>query len=41
MQKRAIETTYTAIVPNHREIGAGTLKSIIKQSGLPGGLFEE
>lgn len=41
MQKRATETTYTAVVPNHREIGVGTLKSIIKQSGLPGGLFEE
>lgn len=41
MQKSTAETTYTAIVPNHREIGIGTLKSIIKQSGLQGGLFEE
>ncbi len=41
MQKRVGDSTITVPVPNHREIRTGTLLSIIRQSGLPRGLFEE
>ena len=34
MQRRGEGGTRTAIVPNQREIPHGTLKSIIRQSGL-------
>jgi predicted RNA binding protein YcfA (HicA-like mRNA interferase family) len=34
MQLRTGATTVTVPVPNHREIRIGTLKSIIRQSGL-------
>jgi predicted RNA binding protein YcfA (HicA-like mRNA interferase family) len=40
MQKRTPETTVTVPVPDHRELRAGTLLSIIRQSGLPRALFE-
>ena len=40
MQLRTNETTVTVPVPDHREIRIGTLRSIIRQSGLPRSLFE-
>jgi len=41
MQRRSPETTVTVPVPDHRELRIGTLLSIMRQSGLPRGLFEE
>jgi len=32
--RRTQEGTRTAIVPNHREVAIGTLRSIIRQAGL-------
>ena len=40
MQKRLPDTTITVPVPDHKEIKAGTLRCIIRQSGLPRTLFE-
>ena len=40
MQKRLLDDTVTVPVPDHREIRVGTLRSIIRQSGLSRGLFE-
>ncbi|MBI5323903.1 MAG: type II toxin-antitoxin system HicA family toxin [Ignavibacteriae bacterium] len=40
MQKKFENTSITVPVPNHRELMTGTIKSIIKQSGLPKELFE-
>ncbi|MEI6223047.1 MAG: type II toxin-antitoxin system HicA family toxin [bacterium] len=40
MQKRLPDTTITIPVPNHTELRAGTLQSIIRQSGLPRSEFE-
>ena len=40
MQKVADEGTTTVPVPNHDEIKRGTLRSIIRQSGLPKAEFE-
>lgn len=40
MQRRANETTTTVPVPDHAELKAGTLSSIIRQSGLLRSLFE-
>jgi predicted RNA binding protein YcfA (HicA-like mRNA interferase family) len=40
MQKRTADTTITVPVPDHDELQAGTLLSIIRQSGLPRQLFE-
>jgi predicted RNA binding protein YcfA (HicA-like mRNA interferase family) len=40
MQRVQENRTYTAIVPNHKEIKIGTLQSIIRQSGLEKALFE-
>jgi len=40
MQKRAEGTTITVPVPLHDSVRAGTLSSIIRQSGLPRSLFE-
>ena len=34
MQKRMAETTITVPVPLRREVRTGTLRSIIRQSGL-------
>ena len=41
MQKRLPDTTITVPVPDHVELRIGTLQSIIRQSGLPRGEFEE
>jgi len=41
MQRRHGGTTTTVPVPLHRELRAGTLRAIIRQSGLPRALFEE
>ena len=35
MQKKIERGTITVIVPNHKEIKKGTLKSIIRQSKIP------
>jgi len=35
MQKKEYGTTTTVPVPDHRELLAGTLQAIIRQSGLP------
>jgi len=40
MQLRTATGTTTVPVPDHREIRMGTLRSIIRQSGLPRALFE-
>ena len=41
MQRDGQCGTVTVPVPNHRELRAGTLRSIIRQSGLARTLFEE
>lgn len=40
LQRVADGSTVTAIVPDHAELRRGTLRSIIRQSGLPRSLFE-
>jgi predicted RNA binding protein YcfA (HicA-like mRNA interferase family) len=40
MQIRSSEGTTTIPVPDHKEVRAGTLQSIIRQSGLPRTEFE-
>jgi predicted RNA binding protein YcfA (HicA-like mRNA interferase family) len=40
MQKRSADITITVPVPDHVELKAGTLSSIIRQAGLPRRLFE-
>jgi predicted RNA binding protein YcfA (HicA-like mRNA interferase family) len=40
MQKEIDDSTITVVVPNHKEIKIGTLKSIIRQSGLNSSLFQ-
>ncbi|MCK4659660.1 MAG: type II toxin-antitoxin system HicA family toxin [Phycisphaerae bacterium] len=40
MQQRTEESTVTVPVPIHNELKTGTLRSIIRQSGLPRSLFE-
>ncbi|MCY4014121.1 MAG: type II toxin-antitoxin system HicA family toxin [Gammaproteobacteria bacterium] len=40
MQKSEGGTTVTVPVPDHRELRIGTLRSIIRQSGLPRSVFE-
>jgi predicted RNA binding protein YcfA (HicA-like mRNA interferase family) len=40
MQKKRDDTTITVPVPLHRELAVGTLRSIIRMSGLPRSLFE-
>jgi len=40
MQKRSENTTTTVPVPDHSELKAGPLSSIIRQSGLSRSLFE-
>ena len=39
MQKRLPDTTVTVLVPSHNELRAGTLQSIIRQSGIARGEF--
>jgi len=40
MQKADDDGTITVPVPDHGELRAGTLRSIIRQSGLPRSEFE-
>jgi predicted RNA binding protein YcfA (HicA-like mRNA interferase family) len=40
MQKAVGNSTVTVPVPLHDELKVGTLLAIIRQSGLPRGLFE-
>ncbi|MGH8469268.1 MAG: type II toxin-antitoxin system HicA family toxin [Gammaproteobacteria bacterium] len=40
MQMKLLDTTITVPVPNHLELRAGTLQSIIRQSGVPRSEFE-
>jgi predicted RNA binding protein YcfA (HicA-like mRNA interferase family) len=40
MQLVTAGSTTTVPVPDHKELKAGTLRSIIRQSGLPRDLFE-
>lgn len=40
LQKKMGEDTITVPVPNHKEIKAGTLMSIIRQSGIPRSKFQ-
>jgi predicted RNA binding protein YcfA (HicA-like mRNA interferase family) len=40
MQLKEEETTTTVPVPDHKELRIGTLRSIIRQSGLPKSEFE-
>lgn len=41
MQRNEAAGTVTVIVPMHRELRAGTLLSIVRQSRLPRSEFEE
>ena len=41
MQRRVADTTVTVPVPDHAELRMGTLRSIIRQSGLRGEKPEE
>ncbi len=34
LQKRGAETTVTTVVPNHKKLAPGTLRSILKRAGL-------
>ena len=34
LQKRTPEATVTTVVPNHKELAPGTLRSILKRTGL-------
>ena len=34
LQKRTEESTITTVVPNHKELALGTLRSILKRTGL-------
>ena len=40
MQRREAGSTTTVPVPNHKELRMGTLRSIIRQCGLPRSEFE-
>ncbi|NOY68688.1 MAG: addiction module toxin, HicA family [Deltaproteobacteria bacterium] len=40
MQKRLAGSTITVMVPDHKEVRIGTLRSIIRQSGIPRSEFE-
>jgi predicted RNA binding protein YcfA (HicA-like mRNA interferase family) len=40
MQRQEATGTTTVPVPDHRELKLGTLRSIIRQSGLPRAEFE-
>jgi predicted RNA binding protein YcfA (HicA-like mRNA interferase family) len=40
MQRVTADGTTTVPVPDHKELRTGTLRSIIRQSGLPRGEFE-
>lgn len=34
LQKRTALTTITAVVPNHKELAPGTLRTILKRTGI-------
>ena len=38
--KRADDGVCTAVVPRHREVAVGTLRSILRQAGLSQGEFD-
>jgi predicted RNA binding protein YcfA (HicA-like mRNA interferase family) len=40
MQKKEADSTVTVPVPDHKELRRGTLRSIIRQSGVPRSFFE-
>jgi predicted RNA binding protein YcfA (HicA-like mRNA interferase family) len=40
MQRVQLDSTTTVPVPDHRELRIGTLRSIIRQSGVPRSEFE-
>jgi predicted RNA binding protein YcfA (HicA-like mRNA interferase family) len=40
MQQRTEDSTVTVPVPNYDELRVGTLRAIIRQSGLPRAFFE-
>ena len=40
MQKKEADSTVTVPVPDHKEPRHGTLRSIIRQSGVPRSFFE-
>ncbi len=40
MQRKLAKSTITVPVPMHKELRAGTLASIIRQSGVDASLFE-
>jgi predicted RNA binding protein YcfA (HicA-like mRNA interferase family) len=40
MQRHDDEGTTTVPVPDHKELRRGTLRSVIRQSGVPRGEFE-
>lgn len=40
MQRVTVDGTTTVPVPDHKELRTGTLRSIIRQSGLPRSEFE-
>ncbi len=40
MQRMTVEGTITVPVPDHNELRVGTLRSIIRQSGVPRSEFE-
>jgi len=40
MQRQVGSTTVTVPVPDHKELRRGTLRAIIRQSGLDRGAFE-
>ena len=40
MQKKKSDSTVTVPVPDHKELRRGTLRSIIRQSGMPRSFFE-
>ena len=40
MQKKEDDSTITVPVPDHKELRRGTLRSIIRQSGVPRSFFE-
>jgi len=40
MQKKKSDSTVTVPIPDHKELRRGTLRSIIRQSGVPRSFFE-
>ena len=39
--KKTLQGTYTAVVPHHRDVPVGTLRSILRQAGIDPDEFEE